>query len=227
VNTHRSIAAIAGFGVAFVASQVAHAQQPAPTFGARHQVVFSAEHLAGVTRTTAKESSEPRHDMWLFGAPSRGNPGLVLASPYSAPRAAVDFFVTQRFSIGTSVLLSKLGFPSIRQVVLGPRVGTALPLSARWSLWGRLGFTYVYQNDYIPNQEIETKLYAITVDAPFVATIGGNFFLSVVPTANFGVGGSMRGRISPAPNGDPMGLALSRDTRQTELGLQAALGGFL
>jgi hypothetical protein len=133
----------------------------------------------------------------------------------------VDFFVAERWSVGMSLSLSALSYPNSRQVVLAPRLGAALPLSPRWNLWGRVGFTYLRQNDDFGTTRMETTLYAITLEAPFVATIGGNFFLSVAPTANVGVGGSSNLVVQP-PNG---GLG-TRSAKQTELGVQAGLGGF-
>jgi hypothetical protein len=210
----------AGFVVAVATGGAANAE---PVFGARHQVVISAEHLAGATRTTASELSGAESDAWLFGSGNRTNPGYGRNSPYSASRAGFDFFVADRWSVGTSLLLSRLGQPHSWQVVLGPRVGAALPLSPHWNLWGRLGFTYVHQNDDQGALRFRTTLYAITVEAPFVATLGGNFFLSVAPTANVGVGGSVRYALPGPPDGEP---SPAREIRRTELGLQAALGGF-
>jgi hypothetical protein len=226
VSLHQSTRALAVSAIVVGASGAASAQQPASTaFGARHQVVISAEHLAGVTRTTSNHVSDRKIDMWLFGS-NRQNPGLGASSPYAAPRAAVDFFVADRWSIGTSLLLSKLGWPDSHQIVFGPRIGAVLPLSPRWNLWGRVGFTYVRQSDDFVTASMETTLYAITLEAPFVATLGGNFFLSAVPTANLGVGGSSSVRLQ-GPGGVPNGPPDEpRTEKQTELGLQAALGGF-
>jgi hypothetical protein len=213
------IPALAGIAFVLVASE-ANGQQPSTTLGARHQVVISAEHLAGFARTTASGRSDAEIDLWLFGS-NRQNPGLAVSSPYSSPRAAVDFFVAERWSVGMSLSLSALSYPNSRQVVLAPRLGAALPLSPRWNLWGRVGFTYLRQNDDFGTTRMETTLYAITLEAPFVATIGGNFFLSVAPTANVGVGGSSNLVVQP-PNG---GFG-TRSAKQTELGVQAGLGGF-
>jgi hypothetical protein len=135
VNWNTLSGALAGIVVVVATSGVAKAE--AAPFGARHQVVISAEHLAGVTGTTGDGAAERRQiDMWLFGAGNRSNPGYGQNTPYSSPRAAFDFFVTDRLSIGTSLLLSKLGLPSSRQVVFGPRIGATLPLSPHWNLSG-------------------------------------------------------------------------------------------
>jgi hypothetical protein len=213
--------------VSFVISPDANAQASASTFGARHQLVLSAEHLAGFTHTSGNDASNGKIDMWLFGAGNRPNPSNGLASPYAAPRAGVDFFVTGGFSLGTSLLLSKLANPSSRQIVVGPRVGAALPLGPRWNLWARLGFTWVHQNDDYGLTQVETDLYAITVEAPFLATIGGNFFVSLAPTANVAVGGSRTSTSAGPPGIPPSDLRYTVSIERTELGLQAALGGFL
>jgi hypothetical protein len=227
--TRARSAAVATAFVAFVIPGLARADGGPDEFGARHQVVVSVEHLAGYAHTSTTGGSDTTtgivdgdssaNDAWLFGNAYWPNASLSPSSGYTAHRLAVDVFLTEHVSLGTSALFSRFQSPSNWHVVIGPRLGVAYGLGQRWSVWGRVGFTYVYQGDSLGGFDATTDLYALSADVPFVLRAGHGLFVSLAPTLDVGIGG-----LAHVQN--PFTRPHTRSIRQTSFGIQCALGAY-
>jgi iron complex outermembrane receptor protein len=55
-------------------------------------------------------------------------------------------------------MLSKFASPSSWHLILAPRVGYAITLGPRWSVWGRIGYTYVRARETVNAIEQDVPL---------------------------------------------------------------------
>jgi hypothetical protein len=200
----------------------ARADEPAP-FGRRHDVVIAGERILGVghatQRATFGESAETSSETYVSLLGSTSAPGAV----YSVPRAGVDLFAVDGLSVGGSL---GFGYTSITpanpinsmyretrsRFVATARVGYAVALSARVSLWPRLGATYVKSTS--PIQGLGGFVYyAFTAEVPVIVTVRPHLHLGIGPTIDVGIAGS------------PTGFETSSIFRQTEIGFQGMVAG--
>jgi hypothetical protein len=215
----------------------ARAQDAALDFGQRGSVALSVERLFGYvyadSTTTSAGTSRTTH---ISALSLLGN-SMGLFTIYAQPRAALDFFAADHFSVGASVSYFHLtestdvpagaasSSPSIWGVVLAPRVGYGIPLGRIATLWPRLGFTYARLetessntfNGMTTTSTNTTNLYALTIEAPFVFAVAPHFFLSAAPTVDVGLGGSTSSSTA----------GTSTDSKETDFGLLVGLGGYL
>jgi hypothetical protein len=215
----------------------AHAQdgEGPDEFGDEHQLVLATERIFGYvhssqTQTVAGMDQTVDVDSFsIFSSP------LSIATIYSAPRLALDYFVAERFSIGLAASYFRItqdapdspnAFePKYTGFLFAPRVGYVVPVSPVVAFWPRLGFT-------VMNLELSTTsgtfgtssssstLYALTIEAPLVLTIAPHVFLALAPTLDLGLGGSDEDTTAG------VGSTSSIDTKATSFGLQFALGGY-
>ena len=105
---------------------------------------------------------------------------------YNAPRMAFDGFIIDQLSLGGS-----LGFYSIGGdadgdgVIIYPRVGYAVPLSAMWAFWPRGGVSYSDIDD-------RTRV-ALSGEAQFLVFPQPSWAVMFGPTLDLGVAGSVPG----------------------------------
>jgi hypothetical protein len=159
------------------------------------------------------------NDFWLLGNPSSAtvfDPGV-----YAAPRVGVDSFVAERLSLGAAASVSKFGRPDHWQLLLAPRLGYAVPLSSRVSLWPRVGFTYVtaLENEF---GAARGTLEALTLEVPFVFTVAPRFFVSLAPMADIGLGGSASLSGLAGFPGTNQNIKL----KQSDYGVEGGLGAY-
>jgi hypothetical protein len=100
--------------------------------------------------------------------------------------------------------------------LIAPRLGYAAALGPKVVMWPRVGFTVVKLSIDDAGDTFSDTAYALTVEVPLVFIVAPHVFLSVAPTLDVGLGGS----VSSAS------ASMSQDQTVTSFGLQAALGAF-
>jgi hypothetical protein len=209
----------------------ARAQETPALFGEAHELVVSSERLFGFVYSSQKVSDPGGDTTTTVTTFSLFSNPVSFISLYATPRLALDGFVTDRFSVGlaagfftTSESESQPGLtvntssPTITGFSFAPRVGYALPLGRVASLWPRVGFTFFHLSTS-DSSSASTSLYAATLEVPLVITVVPHFFVSVAPTLDLGLGGSTSAF-------GATGGSMSVDAKETDFGLECALGGF-
>jgi hypothetical protein len=196
--------------------------QDEPAFGANHQVVVTAERLFGFVHTSqtttvdGADTTMTGTEFSLFSNP------LAAIAVYSTPRLALDVFAVEHLSLGGSVGFftfsqSGVGSNGVTGFLVAPRVGYAIPLSRVVSFWPRVGLTYITLSGNGSGSG-SSSLTAVTVEAPFVFA-ARHVYVSVAPTLDLGVGGSSSAN-------DGLGGTASVSQKETDYGVQCALGGY-
>lgn len=158
----------------------AQAQQTHAAPGERGSVVISAERLFGLT--FASESNAPDVTaISFFGAG-----GFELATPYSIPRLALDYFIDKSLSLGAGLQIAHLSVDGGNDVTvfgIEPRVGYLVRLNQGLSIWPRGGFSYTHVDVNGGNYFLALTLEApLVLQAfPHVAFLGG-------PSIDIGIG---------------------------------------
>ncbi len=200
----------------------ARADEPA-RFGRRHDVVISAERILGVGHATQNalygESAEESSENYVSILGSTSAPGAL----YSVPRAAVDFFVVDGFSVGGAL---GFGYTSIKpdnpvnsmfretrsRFVAAVRAGYAFPLSTRAWVWPRLGATFVKSTSPLMGLG-GAQYYAVTAELPVTFAVLPRLVIGLGPTIDLGFLGA------------PTNYNVDSRFRQTELAFQGMVGG--
>jgi hypothetical protein len=213
-----------------------HAQESAGEFGSANQLVLAAERLFGYVHTsdtsTTVNGSEQTTKVDSFAILSSP---LSIATVYSAPRLSLDYFVSNRLSLGLAASFFKVtqeipgvmdAFePTYSGFLFAPRAGFGVPLSPLFAVWPRFGLTIMHlsletTSGGVPGGSNDTTVYGLTIEVPFLLTIAPHLFLSFGPTLDLGVGGS-----STTSNA-AIGPDNSGDRSATSFGLQFSLGGY-
>jgi hypothetical protein len=198
---------------------------PASPFGAAGQVVLSTERLFGYVHSSQThkvagvDQTETIDSFALLGDP------FSIPTLYSSPRLALDYFMIDRLSVGASATYFHISddVPGSTSSVtfsgflVAPRLGYALPLASAVSVWPRVGVTFTkfsIETSGVPSQD--RTAFALTLEAPFVFTVTSHVFLSLAPTFDLGLAGSV-------PNTASSGTT---DQTVTNFGIEAALGAF-
>lgn len=190
----------------YFASSLARAQP----FGARGQLVVSAEQLAGVTHSIVALDSPATSDGPQLATASGQTDSINLlstqrAAAFNAPRVAFDYFLFDHWSLGGAANYSGVAQVSGGAVGLVARAGYSSLFTPRAGIWARAGINYQgYGGILYP----DAHFVAITLEAPFVISPAPRVAFTVGPTLNLGVAG---------------GAKYLAPTRVSELGLQAGL----
>jgi hypothetical protein len=181
------------------------------SFGQQGQVAISAERLFGFVHTiqSANNATNSFDSISLFASPLNG-----LATPYSTPRVAFDYFAAPGFSLGAALGFQHLGSSShagatADVVVFAPRVGYAAVINESVGIWPRLGMTY--ESLSLGSETLHA--YALTLEAPIVITPMPHAALTIGPTLDLGLAGS-----ETESDGARIG-----DIKETGIGVQAGL----
>ena len=199
--TKQSVGAIAIGIILSLGGTTARAEAPGG-FGETGQVVVSVDRLFGYLHLQTTETQNGTDATTTADVVSALGNTVSLLSLYATPRLALDYFVTDRFTVGGSATLfhasaSPASMPGVTTTTatlwgfsLAPRLGFALPLGSGVSFWPRVGFTWVQVSQSFSGDSQETHIYALTIEAPFLFRVGSNFFLTAAPTLDLGLGGS-------------------------------------
>jgi hypothetical protein len=209
-------------------------------FGRKGHVVISAERLFGfIHADTSSSSGGTTQTSHITSLSVLGN-SLDLFTVYAEPRVALDFFATDRVSLGATASYFRVSEsidvpagqtapnPEYSGYVLAPRVGYAFAVARTVSVWPRLGFTFAHIATETANAGINpntsqtdsTNVYAVTIEAPFVFVLTPHFFVSVAPILDLGLGGST----------SLTGISAntqSTNSKETDYGILCGVGGFI
>jgi hypothetical protein len=207
-------------GLALMAwSEAAHADELA-----KGTWSLGVERLHGLTYTS--ETARPpggnvRTSALNYSA--FANPAGGQRTVYSAPRLALDYFITDRWSAGLGLglmggstkLKSDAGTrdgPGVFNVVLAPRAGYLVAQASWIAFWPKAGFTYTRAVAKTDNATAALYRGALTFEAGVLLLPGKNVAIGVTPTFDWGLIGA-----NSAGSGD--------DIRATaiEVGLQNSL----
>jgi hypothetical protein len=157
------------------ASPLALAAPEPPRFGAQEQLVVSSDAGLSVERTSALRGDRYSQDQ---------------STTYILLRPAVDYFVLQNLSVGIFVGLrrSSQEAVTVSTIELGSRVGYAIAMSERFSLWPKIGLSYSRTDvDVHAPQDVTvlgpfgTSAVTLNVFAPVLYHPVPHFFLGFGP----------------------------------------------
>jgi hypothetical protein len=191
-------------------SEVPPDEDRAERFGRVGHGAVSVERLFGVYHDTiyqetmfSEEEEQTRVAL---------NAGLLVTptGPFAMPRVALDYFPSDRVSIGTGFGLTVLSVEdsddTFTGFVMAPRVGYLAPLGESSGLWARGGLTY-YR---LSAGEVTQSGLGVTLEAVAAVPVVSHFLLLIGPTVDWGV----------------LGKAESRDVKYRTFGISLAFTGW-
>ncbi len=195
-----------------------------PTFGDAGHVAISAERLFGYvhasrTQTVAGMETTASQDYFTLLT----NP-IGALSGYGWPRIGIDAFVINGLSVGGALgffYLSDQDEDSATGFLLAPRIGYALAVAPRVSIWPRAGVTYwhISNNPSGTGTDTSSSAVAVTVEVPITILLAPRVGFTIGPTVDVGVGGSTSASVG--------GTSVSADQKYTDIGGHAGLLLFL
>jgi|SoiMethySBSTD1v2_1073268.scaffolds.fasta_scaffold05132_15 hypothetical protein len=195
-----------------------------PSFGEAGHVAISAERLFGyvhASRTQTVGGTETTASQDYFTLLT--NP-VGAVSGYGWPRIGIDAFVAGGFSVGGALgffYLSDQDEDSSTGFLLAPRIGFAVPVGPRVSIWPRVGVTYwhISSNPSGSDTDTSSSAVAVTIEVPVTILVAPRVGFTIGPTVDIGVGGSASASVG--------GASISADQRYTDIGGHAGLLLFL
>jgi hypothetical protein len=192
--------------------------------------VFGVDRVMGVSwdrykiESAAGDTTEKTTNISLFGS----SPGLTT----NIPRLALDFFVIESVSVGGSLFyLHKSGevendagsadTPSVGIFGFAPRVGYAYAFDETFSLWPRLGLTYMsVSTEDEDGNEGSISAWDLTGEIMFGISPMSNFAILLGPYLDLGLGGTTEAT-------DPVGGGtVESDSTITSYGLTVSIVGY-
>ena len=170
------------------------ADSPSGQFGYKGQVAVSSDTGLSISNTSIS--------------------GIDGSSTTLLLRPAVDYFVVDNVSLGGFLGVEYTSAPggSSTAVSVGPRVGYNLPLSERFSLWPKIGFSFASTSQKtddvggIEGDDESSTSVQLNLFAPFMFHPVEHFFLGFGPAFD---------------------LDLSGDNKATTIAARLTLGGWL
>jgi len=154
----------------------------APAFGEPGSVSFAAERLFGLSHTSQGSGSVTTISV-LGGA------GLEIgAAPFSIPRIGFDYFPGRGLSLGLGAEFAYVSAGDAFIVGLNPRLGYVVRISDGFSLWPRVGASYVHLD--LASQS--GYLLAATLEVQAVVTPFQHFGFTFSPVVDIGLSASGR-----------------------------------
>lgn len=175
------------------------ANSPSGVFGARGQLAISSDAGLSISNTSIED---------IDGSTTT----LVL-------RPAVDYFVINYLSIGgfLGVQYDSTSGGSTTAISIGPRVGYNIPLSERFSVWPKIGFSFASTSQ---ETDDATGAGGVTIEGEdeTSTSLQLNLFAPVMfhPVQHFFIG------FGPA-----FDLDLTGDSKATTIAARLTLGGWL
>jgi hypothetical protein len=181
----------------------------------------------------------------LLGAAATSAGGTSMA-----PRLALDVFVASGFSVGGALTYvhsegsiesidddgdsAEEDQPTFNGIVLAPRVGYALPLSATFAIWPRLGITYSNYwasaedegvddmgNEITVEETTTLSFMDLTIEGMFAYTPVPNVAIVFGPFLDLGLFGSVVNESEPDTS--PPGFEVETDFKYTSYGLTGGI----
>jgi hypothetical protein len=215
----------------------------ADNIGQEMQIVFGAERLMGVfaTNVTADvEGAEPSlttTQISLFGhSPGSGSLGTVAVGPSlsTIPRLALDYFVTEGFSVGGSFIYLRYAgetedvpgagdIPTQTAIVVHPRLGYSFIIDETFAIWPRAGITWgraATEFDTPGGGTTENSLssFQLSADVPVVISPMEHFAILIGPYLDLG--------LSATATSDNGTTSTDTDGKVTSYGLTTGIAGY-
>jgi hypothetical protein len=208
----------------------------AQDFGTAGRFAIAAERITSINHSTTTEEEEDEEpttasftNIALFSNPLGG-----FTSSYSFPRIGADYFVTDGLSIGAALGIFRTSStnenevgdatvetdgPTLTGILLSPRVGYAFMFDDNIGIWPRGGITYVGMGSEIDDGvESSTKLWALSIEVPFVFVPVPHVAFTAAPALDLGLGGSSE--VDPSAPGAPTSES---DVKATDFGLHLGM----
>jgi hypothetical protein len=198
--------------------------------GEAGRLAVSAERVAGIVSSNSSvEEGDAEFSTRITSVNLLTNPGGTAAT-YSWPRIGFDVFVTEGFSLGGAVGMSRIsgrartrvdGFSesadmgTLSAFLFAPRAGYAHIFSEYVAIWPRAGLTYVSMSSEDGEFELRSNRLALTLEANLAFTPLEHVAILVGPALDLGLSGSDRVTIA--------GTSTSQDASATDIGLHTAL----
>jgi hypothetical protein len=234
--------------------------QDAKGFGSKGQLIVSADRLFPLFSYTSVSVTETNNNVTttttdhgsslvlLFGS----EPGIGAVNPHTIPRAAVDFTVIDRLTLGGDVVL---GFglggshkvetnnngttrsfsndaPTETVIGFGPRVGYILPLTDILAFWPRGGVSFysVHTRTVVTDNQGNTQhtdtdtdtIFSLDLDPQLAIVPIPHFFFHAGPLINIPIGGSHKIERTTGNTTE----STSDDLSIFHFGLSVGLGGW-
>ena len=218
---------VAAASVAFLASPGVRAEERMNQQG---RLTVAAERLFGVAYDTS--TVEQGNAKVTSSQTSVSFLSKPIASPATAPRIGIDYFVIDGLSIGMGLGYSTISVNSdvegatnptpaggIHALVLAPRVGYAYMFNEHVGLWPRAGMTYSWlsvDSDAANSATVSEDSLAISAEVPLVITPVSHVAFLLAPTFDYGVAGGLK---TKAANG----VETTIDANPLDVGLHAGL----
>jgi outer membrane protein with beta-barrel domain len=170
------------------------ADSPSGRFGLKGQIAVSSDTGLSISNTSVS--------------------GIDGSSTTLLLRPAVDYFIVDNVSIGGFLGIEYTSAPggSSTAISVGPRVGYDIPLSDRFSLWPKLGFSFASTSQKtddvagIPGEDESSTSVQLNLFAPFMFHPVEHFFIGFGPAFD---------------------VDLSGDSKATTIAARLTLGGWL
>jgi hypothetical protein len=216
----------------------------ADNIGQEMQIVFGAERLMGVFATTITAEPEVGGDttvrntqISLFGhAPGSASAGALSLGPSAStiPRLALDFFVTEGFSVGGSFIYMRFSGevetdaatndqPTQTEIVFHPRLGYSFIIDETFAIWPRAGITWsrgAIEFDTAGGGTTENSLssFQLSADVPVVISPMEHFAILIGPYLDLG--------LSATATTDDGTNSQDTDGKVTSYGLTTGIAGY-
>ena len=178
-------------------------------FGTAGQFAISAERITSINHSSRK-TEDDESDVTVTTSTTNiallTNPVGGFTTGYSFPRLAGDYFVTDGLSVGAAIGVFSTSFsseteidgeseesdgPTSSGVLVAPRVGYAFMFGDNIGLWPRGGVTYIGAgSEQEDGDESSTRLFALSVEAPFVFVPVPHVAFLAGPALDLGLSGS-------------------------------------
>jgi len=159
----------------------------AQDFGSQGTVTLSAERVFGLNWTHSRREF-PNNNVDRSSITTFGIGWYRSESAFNNPRAAADFFVIDRLSLGGSLGFYLWGDDGDRQgIIFAPRVGYAAPLSEAISIWPRGGLTFYSEEP--PGGGDDYTQFALSGECMFTFFPQDTWAILAGPTLDLGLTG--------------------------------------
>jgi hypothetical protein len=179
---------------------VVRANSPSGVFGSEGQIAISSDAGLSISNTS-------------ISGVDGSTTSLVL-------RPAVDYFVIDYLSIGgfLGVQYDSTSGGSTTAISIGPRVGYNIPLSERFSIWPKIGFSFASTSQSTDDTTVPGGAVTIEGDDETNTNLQLNLFAPVMfhPVQHFFLG------FGPA-----FDLDLTGDNKATTIAARLTLGGWM
>jgi hypothetical protein len=208
----------------------------AQDFGTAGRFAIAAERITSINHSSMKvedDDSDGSFSTSYTNIAFLTNPLGSDTSGYSFPRIGFDYFVTDGLSVGAALGIisssssieiddgdtsTESDGASTSGVLFSPRIGYAFMFEDNIGIWPRAGITYVGAGTEDDGDEASRKLWALSIEVPFVFVPVPHVAFTAAPALDLGIGGSQE--VDPSGEGIPTS---ETDLKVTDFGLHLGM----